>query len=309
MASRLRGTLHIATESIPHNSTLFPATRNKLYGRLRQKYTERKDSFQSAKHQECLGKIRASFTCQAAWRTSCFPSGNSCYRPDKRTVKDMSTVFFRYDFTMYAVFMKDGLSQQEIKLLKGNEPFRGQGVRKSLQLLDYWRWSGSELLGNTTRGILAEFLVASALGLHKRPRAEWGGYDLRMESGTTIEVKSSAYVQSWKQKKYFPINFTIAPRFWSWDPETGESIGGDVKQRWADIYVFCVFTKKEPPFNPLDTAAWDFYVLSTKVLDQELSEQKTIRLSSLEKLSPRKCSYADLKGAISDLECEIKQGS
>ena len=216
-------------------------------------------------------------------------------------------MFPEYSFTMYAVFMNDGLSQQEIKLLKGNESFRGQGVRKSLQLLDYWRWSGSELLGNTTRGILAEFLIATALGLHKEPRREWAGFDFRMASGTTIEVKSSAYVQSWEHSKPSVIKFGIAPRFWNWDPETGESIGGTVKQRWADIYVFCVFTKKEPPFDPLDTDAWDFYVLSTKVLDRELPEQKTIRLSSLEKLSPRKCCYADLKETISNVEHEIKR--
>lgn len=209
---------------------------------------------------------------------------------------------------MYAVFMNDGLSQQKTELLGGDEPFQG-GDAPALKLLDYWRWSGSNLLDNTTRGILAEFLVATALNLHKEPRVEWGGYDLRMESDTTIEVKSSAYVQSWKQEKYFPIEFTIAPRFWSWDPATGKSTGGDVKQRWADMYVFCVFTKKEPPFNPLDTAAWDFYVLPTKVLDQECPEQKTIRLSSLEKLSPRKCSYANLKETISDIEREIRSGA
>ena len=202
--------------------------------------------------------------------------------------------------------MSDGPSQKKTKLLKGSEPFRGRGVRKSLKLLDYWRWSGSVLLDNTIRGILAEFLIATALGLHKEPRREWAGFDFRMASGTTIEVKSSAYVQSWEHSKLSVIKFGIAPRFWNWDPETGESIGGDVKQRWADMYVFCVFTKKEPPFNPLDTDAWDFYVLSTKVLDQECPEQKTIRLSSLEKLSPRKCCYADLKKTISDVECEIK---
>ena len=31
-------------------------------------------------------------------------------------------------------------------------------------LLDFWRWSGSDLVGNTQRGILAEYLVALALG-------------------------------------------------------------------------------------------------------------------------------------------------
>lgn len=200
----------------------------------------------------------------------------------------------------------DGLSRLKPELLNGNEPFYGGG-EQSLKLLDYWRWSGSNLLDNTTRGILAEFLVAAALGLHKRPRIEWGGYDLCMESGTTIEVKSSAYVQSWKQKEYFPINFTIAPRFWSWDPETGESTGGEVRRRWADIYVFCVFTSKESPFDPLDTATWDFYVLPTEALNRELPKQKTIRLSSLKELSPRKCCYTDLKETISDVESEIKQ--
>lgn len=200
--------------------------------------------------------------------------------------------------------MSDGLLQKKIKLLKGNEPFRGRGVKKSLRLLDYWRWSGSVLLDNTARGILAEFLIATALGLHKEPRREWAGFDFRMASGTTIEVKSSAYVQSWEHSKPSVIKFGIAPQTGCWDAETGEYRKG--VRRWADIYVFCVFTGKKP-LHPLDTSKWDFYVIPTETLDQKCLDQKTIRLSSLEKLSPRKCCYADLKGAISDLEREIKQ--
>lgn len=207
---------------------------------------------------------------------------------------------------MYAVFMSKELLQHKFKLLKGNEPFRGEGVGNSLRLLDYWRWSGSVLLDNTARGILAEFLIATALGLHKKPRREWAGFDFRMESGTTIEVKSSAYVHSWSREHSKPsvINFGIAPRRSFWDAETGEYKEGF--KRWADIYVFCVFTGKKP-LHPLDTSKWDFYVLPTKTLDQKCPEQKTIRLSSLKKLSPRECCYADLKGAISDLEREIKR--
>ena len=202
---------------------------------------------------------------------------------------------------MYNVSMSDGLSQHEVELLNGQEPFHGLGAEELL-LVDYWRWSGSVLLDNTTRGILAEFLIAAALGLHKKPRREWDEFDLRMASGTTIEVKSSAYVQSWKQSKPSVIEFGIASHR-SWNAETGEYREGI--KRWADIYVFCVFTGKEP-LHPLDTSKWDFYVLPTKVLDQEYPEQKTIRLSSLEKLSPHKCSYADLKRTISDVEREIK---
>ena len=32
-----------------------------------------------------------------------------------------------------------------------------------------WRWSGSSLVDNTARGMLAEFLVAAALGVHIHP--------------------------------------------------------------------------------------------------------------------------------------------
>ena len=204
---------------------------------------------------------------------------------------------------MYAVFMNDGLLQQKIKLLKGNEPFRGRGIRKSLRLLDYWRWSGSVLLDNTSRGILAEFLIAAALDLHKKPRIEWEEHDLRTPSDTTIEVKSSAYVQSWKQSKPSVIQFGIAPHR-SWDTETGKYRDGI--KRWADIYVFCIFKGKKP-LHPLDANKWEFYVLPTETLDQKCPDQKTIRLSSLEKLSPHKCSYAGLKKTISDVEHKIKR--
>ena len=199
--------------------------------------------------------------------------------------------------------MSDGLLQQKIKLLKGNEPFRGQGVRKSLRLLDYWRWADSELLNNTARGFLAEFLVAAALGLHKKPRTGWDEYDLLMKSGTKIEVKSSAYVQSWKQSNPSVIQFGVAPHR-SWDTENGKYREGF--KRWADIYVFCIFKGKKP-LHPLNTSKWKFYVLPTKTLDEECPNQKTIRLSSLKKLSPRKCSYAGLKKTISDVEREIKR--
>ena len=195
---------------------------------------------------------------------------------------------------------------KKIKLLKGNEHFRGRGVNKSLRLLDYWRWSGSVLLDNTTRGILAEFLIATALGLNKEPRREWAGFDFRMESGITIEVKSSAYVHSWSPEDSKPsvINFGIAPRRSFWDAKTGEYKEGF--KRWADIYVFCVFTGEEP-LHPLDTSKWDFYVLPTEVLDREVPVQKSIRLNSLKKLKPCECQYAELKKTIENIEHSFRE--
>lgn len=69
--------------------------------------------------------------------------------------------------------MNDGLSQHETKLLTGQEVFHGQKVMPPLQLIDFWRWSGSMLSDNTTRGVLAEFLVAAAPVLHEKIRREW----------------------------------------------------------------------------------------------------------------------------------------
>lgn len=81
--------------------------------------------------------------------------------------------------------------------------------------------SNSELLNNTARGFPAESLLAATLGLYKGPRTGWDEYDLLMKSGTKIKVKSSAYVQSWKQTKTSVVRFGIVPHK-SRDTETGK---------------------------------------------------------------------------------------
>ena len=51
-------------------------------------------------------------------------------------------------------------------LKTGNEPLTIQGEALNSTLLDFWRWSVSDLVSNATRGIFAEFLVAKALGIN-----------------------------------------------------------------------------------------------------------------------------------------------
>jgi len=199
--------------------------------------------------------------------------------------------------------MNDGLSQHETVLLTGEEAFDGQKVMPSLQLIDFWRWSGSMLSDNTTRGVLAGFLVAVALGLHKKIRRAWDECDIRMPSNTSIEVKSAAYSQAWKQDKPSTIRLGVEPHE-GWNAETNEF--REEKKRWADIYVFCVF-KGENSLECLDMNKWDFYVIATRVLDRDVPRQKTIGLSSLIKLSPHKCSFGDLQNVILDVEKEIKE--
>lgn len=164
-------------------------------------------------------------------------------------------------------------------------------------MLSFWQWSTSELLGNALRGVLAEFIVASAIDVLEKPREEWDAYDLKTNSGLKIEIKSSSYLQSWRQAELSKIIFGIQPTT-VWTNENKRS--SEVK-RQADIYVFCVLSHKDKTtVNPLDLSQWDFYILPTAVLNEKKPNQKTITLSSLLQLSPEMTKYDKLENAINN---------
>ena len=54
----------------------------------------------------------------------------------------------------------------------GNERFRLGGGELPLELIEFWSWASSDVLSNATRGVLAEFIVASAAGCADRIRVE-----------------------------------------------------------------------------------------------------------------------------------------
>ena len=109
-----------------------------------------------------------------------------------------------------------------------------------LTIGDFWSWAYSDILSNRNRSVFAEFLVASALGITDNPRIEWNAVDLRYQD-ISIEVKSAAYVQSWKQDKLSSIRFDISKKK-SWDAETNQVSHESVRS--ADMYVFCLLKKK-----------------------------------------------------------------
>lgn len=160
---------------------------------------------------------------------------------------------------------------------------------------EFYEWAYGDLLTNVTRGVLAEYIVASALGICDTTRVEWDRYDLEID-GVKVEVKSAAYVQTWKQSELSKITFGIRPAK-GWDARTDTSATS--AQRSADVYVFCLLEGEDGDhINPLDVAQWAFYVLPTSVLNREVPEQKTIRLGPLKALDPRECTYDELKAAI-----------
>lgn len=177
----------------------------------------------------------------------------------------------------------------------GDEPFILDQKPNGLNLLEFWKWSGSDLTGNTARGILAEYIVATSLGIDAGVRIEWAPMDL-IYRGIGIEVKSSSYIQTWYQKKASAISFGIQ-RTRKWDAMTNSMVGE--LRRQADIYVFCVLAHLGPsPLNPLDLNQWDFYVLPTSVLNENCETQKTIGLKRLESLGAKPIKYAELAASI-----------
>ncbi len=52
----------------------------------------------------------------------------------------------------------------ETKKKTGDEPFLNEGD-DAYTLRDFWAWAYSDLVGNTERGRLAEFIVAMARGI------------------------------------------------------------------------------------------------------------------------------------------------
>jgi hypothetical protein len=176
----------------------------------------------------------------------------------------------------------------------GDEHFRSANRPLDITMLHFWQWSGSDLVSNTARGLLAEFIVASALDLTSELREEWRSFDLLTASGRKIEVKSCAYLQAWGQNKLSDIMFNIRPTR-AWDVNTG-ALATELK-RQADVYIFALLSHKDKlTLNPLDLDQWEFYVVATNLLDARIGN--SITLKSLQQLCPVAVSFANLRNSV-----------
>ena len=187
--------------------------------------------------------------------------------------------------------------------LTGNEEFTLHGKGAGITVLDFWRWAFSDLIDNTQRGVMAEFLVHSSLYQitpDTQIRENWLPFDVTSPSGRRIEVKSAAYIQAWTPENIFAqIRFDIGKKL-AWD-NAAATYAASAKRN-CDLYVFCLFTAKTKDVSLLDLDYWDFYVLPTSVLDEKVPDQKGIALSSLLKLEPVKTDYAGLGAVIESIK-------
>ena len=184
-----------------------------------------------------------------------------------------------------------------MNILMGNEYLVFDDAPINKLLSDFWAWNCSDLLNNTMRGAFAEFIIASALEIDmSSSRIDWDAFDLLWQ-GIRIEVKSSAYLQSWEQRGPSRIVFSIREAHelttGAWDAAT--------IRRHSDVYAFCVFNCLDRAVaDPLNLDQWDFYIVPTKTIDSTLGAQKTISLPALLRLSPVKCDFDGIASAIEE---------
>lgn len=146
---------------------------------------------------------------------------------------------------------------------------------------------------NNTRGYLAEFLVAQALGLRDVRRVEWDEYDLLLDKTIRIEVKSSAYLQAWEQRVLSRIQFS-GLRGTRYHPRYGDDPAG--RQLNAHVYVFCVHTAKEHErYEQLDVGQWEFYVAGRSQLEPV---GQSVGLPAVISLTQGPTAWADLRDAV-----------
>lgn len=180
----------------------------------------------------------------------------------------------------------------------GQEHFHLYGSDLPHDLLGFWQWSSSDVLGNALRGVLAEYIVRLDIGGQGETRELWDAYDLQTRDGIRVEVKSSSYLQSWEQKKHSNIEFGIQPTH-GWSDTDGFE---QEKKRQADAYVFAILAHKDKAtVDPLDLGQWEFYVLPTETLDQKKPGQKKLSFGQLLKLDPIACRFGEIDQAIRQL--------
>ena len=165
-------------------------------------------------------------------------------------------------------------------------------MTETIDKLGFWKWAYSDFLSNSLRGILAEFIVGSALGCLGQQRKEWDAYDL-LYKDKKIEVKCAAYLQTWDQKKHSVIRFDIAEKS-SWYAD--ENKYADRAERPADFYVFCVFSETSRELaNPLDVEQWFFLVMSKEQIAQYFGKNKTVGLNAIEAVGIKRIGHSELK--------------
>jgi len=152
---------------------------------------------------------------------------------------------------------------------------------------------------NVERGVLAEYIVATLLGVDNELRIPWLAYDLKLPNGKTLEVKTMSLLQAWYQTRLSNPRVVIKPTR-KWDPKT--NILDDTPKFHSDLYVICFFTAdNHDTADPLNLVQWEFYVLPKRRIEGIWKERKSISLKFLREKSIKPTAAFELRDEVVEL--------
>ncbi len=166
-----------------------------------------------------------------------------------------------------------------------------------LEKADFYEWAFGNTLDNTTRAIIAEYLVHRAVGGIDRHRLAWNAFDIETPDGITIEVKATGQTQSWHSENRCVPDFDISIKKEPWLARENRYIRKTT--RYAHIWVFAVHdTKDRATAEPFDTSQWRFLVTTSEWLEHEFGDQKRVRLSVLIRHGLTPVPYDSLRESV-----------
>jgi len=175
----------------------------------------------------------------------------------------------------------------------GFEKIKGSDIK----ILDFWKWACSDIVIPSNRNDFALFLVANALELTKMPRIYWDNSDLRYRK-KKISVKTSAFIEHWKQKRLKRLSFDISPKKGA-DAATQSSL--TYRNRHPEIYIFVVLNQKElKKIDVLDLDQWQFYIVKTEALDRAHFDTRKLGVRALNNLASP-VHHSRIKPILDDL--------
>jgi hypothetical protein len=169
----------------------------------------------------------------------------------------------------------------------------GPAVTKA-SMLDFWQWAMADLCDDDVKGFFAEWVVHKLLGIESPRRVSWANNDLVTSHGVTIEVKASAYWQSWKVLNEFGKSLPPSERKHGVNPDSTIRFGGLRARDSAStvnleterilkshLYVFAFQHEKDiTRWNAMDLSQWEFYILRASEV-ASLAPGRTISLTKL----------------------------
>ncbi len=164
---------------------------------------------------------------------------------------------------------------------------------------------------NIVRGVLAEYLVARAVGDEREFRHAWADYDVEAPipgpASIKIEVKAGAFLQSWTQRNLSKIGFSGLWGYrWNEDAVKYES----TVELLADVLVFAVQTSEtHEAYDPIDLSLWQFYVMPAHPVRARNKPKDRLSLNWVKDHAGEPLAWEQLREAVEKAyarECEMR---